>query len=98
MVAAYHSLVGLAAAAASIANVMIAVDGGGGLDGVHATTAFLGDVIGAITLTGSVSILTRVLIAASNRARARAFGGRLCCARSCAVAVGGREGEAGCCP
>lgn len=57
MVAAYHSLVGLAAAVTSIANVMIATSAAsehGGLDGVHATTAFLGDVIGAITLTGSV--------------------------------------------
>jgi len=56
MVAAYHSLVGLAAAVTSIANIMLAVDGTHGeLDGVHMTTAFLGDVIGAITLTGSVS-------------------------------------------
>ena len=55
MVAAYHSLVGLAAAAASIANIMLAADGAhGALDGVHMTTAFLGDIIGAITLTGSV--------------------------------------------
>jgi NAD/NADP transhydrogenase beta subunit len=55
MVAAYHSLVGLAAAVTSIANIMLAVDGAhGGMDGVHMTTAFLGDVIGAITLTGSV--------------------------------------------
>jgi hypothetical protein len=57
MVAAYHSLVGLAATVTSIANIMLAVDGaghGGGMDGVHMTTAFLGDVIGAITLTGSV--------------------------------------------
>lgn len=54
MVAAYHSLVGLAAAVTSIANIMLAVDGAhGGMDGVHMTTAFLGDVIGAITLTGS---------------------------------------------
>ncbi|GBF90340.1 hypothetical protein Rsub_02446 [Raphidocelis subcapitata] len=54
MVAAYHSLVGLAATVTSIANIMLAVDGAhGGMDGVHMTTAFLGDVIGAITLTGS---------------------------------------------
>lgn len=56
MVAAYHSLVGLAAAVTSIANIMLAADSAhGALDGVHMTTAFLGDVIGAITLTGSVS-------------------------------------------
>lgn len=55
MVAAYHSLVGLAACVTSIANIMLAADGAhGDLDGVHMTTAFLGDVIGAITLTGSV--------------------------------------------
>ncbi|KIY92604.1 NAD(P) transhydrogenase subunit alpha [Monoraphidium neglectum] len=58
MVAAYHSLVGLAATVTSIANIMLAADGAAGghaaMDGVHMTTAFLGDVIGAITLTGSV--------------------------------------------
>ncbi len=56
MVAAFHSLVGLAAAITSIANVMMMVESGHSLDGVHAVTALLGDVIGAITLTGSVSM------------------------------------------
>jgi NAD/NADP transhydrogenase beta subunit len=54
MVAAYHSLVGLAAAITSIANIMLLADSGHGADGVHMVTALLGDVIGAITLTGSV--------------------------------------------
>lgn len=54
MVAAYHSLVGLAAAITSIANIMLIADAGGEMDGVHMVTAFLGDIIGAITLTGSV--------------------------------------------
>ncbi|KAG1662420.1 hypothetical protein FOA52_012353 [Chlamydomonas sp. UWO 241] len=54
MVAAYHSLVGLAAAATAIATVLATANGGGDLDNVHRVTAYLGDVIGAITLTGSV--------------------------------------------
>eukprot|EP00775_Hariotina_reticulata_P007046 gene7046-7260_t len=53
MVAAYHSLVGLAAAVTSIANIMMLADSGHDMDGVHMVTAFLGDIIGAITLTGS---------------------------------------------
>ncbi|KXZ41540.1 hypothetical protein GPECTOR_405g242 [Gonium pectorale] len=52
MVAAFHSLVGLAAATTSIANVM-AADPAHGLDMTHKVTAYLGDFIGAITLTGS---------------------------------------------
>jgi NAD(P) transhydrogenase len=55
MVAAYHSLVGLAAAITSIANIMLIAESGHEMDGVHMVTAFLGDIIGAITLTGSVS-------------------------------------------
>lgn len=55
MVAAYHSLVGLAAAVTSIANIMLFAEAGHEMDGVHMVTAFLGDIIGAITLTGSVS-------------------------------------------
>jgi len=55
MVAAYHSLVGLAAAATAIATVVATGEAGGHtLDGVHRVTAYLGDIIGAITLTGSV--------------------------------------------
>jgi NAD(P) transhydrogenase len=57
MVAAYHSLVGLAATVTSIATVMMMSDGGHDMDGVHRVTAFLGDLIGAITLTGSVRLL-----------------------------------------
>lgn len=56
MVAGFHSLVGLAATAAAISNVMMYSDPASfaeNLDGVHRTTAFLGDLIGAITLTGS---------------------------------------------
>eukprot|EP00878_Enallax_costatus_P034012 GHUV01037612.1.p1 GENE.GHUV01037612.1~~GHUV01037612.1.p1 ORF type:complete len:284 (-),score=96.68 GHUV01037612.1:333-1184(-) len=53
MVAAYHSLVGLAAAVTSIANIMMFAESGHEMDGVHMVTAFLGDIIGAITLTGS---------------------------------------------
>lgn len=56
MVAAYHSLVGLAAAITSIANIMLLADAGHDMDGVHMVTAFLGDIIGAITLTGSVRV------------------------------------------
>ncbi|KAG2488659.1 hypothetical protein HYH03_012821 [Edaphochlamys debaryana] len=51
MVAAFHSLVGLAAMVTSIANVM-AVDPEH-MDMTHKVTAFLGDFIGAVTLTGS---------------------------------------------
>lgn len=54
MVAGFHSLVGLAAMVTSIANIMMAADGSGhDIDGVHKVTAYLGDLIGAITLTGS---------------------------------------------
>ncbi|EFJ50339.1 hypothetical protein VOLCADRAFT_58405, partial [Volvox carteri f. nagariensis] len=52
MVAAFHSLVGLAAAATSIANVM-AADPAHGLDTTHKVTAYLADFIGAVTMTGS---------------------------------------------
>lgn len=62
MVAAYHSLVGLAAAVTSIANIMLLADSGHEMDGVHMVTAFLGDIIGAITLTGSVSSLLPVCL------------------------------------
>jgi NAD(P) transhydrogenase len=57
MVAGFHSLVGLAATLTSIATVsaLVAEEGGGvaSVDGLHATTAFLSDWIGAVTLTGS---------------------------------------------
>jgi NAD(P) transhydrogenase len=53
MVAAYHSLVGLAATVTSIATVMMANEGGHDADTVHNVTAFLGTLIGAVTLTGS---------------------------------------------
>ncbi|KAL4423593.1 hypothetical protein ABPG77_004633 [Micractinium sp. CCAP 211/92] len=51
MVAAFHSLVGLAAVCASISSYMAADPAH--LDGVHMTATFLGTLIGAITLTGS---------------------------------------------
>ncbi len=53
MVAAYHSLVGLAATVTSIATVMMAHEAGHAPDTVHDVTAFLGTLIGAVTLTGS---------------------------------------------
>ena len=49
MVAAFHSLVGLAACTSAVASYM----GGGEFDGVHMTSTFLATFIGAITLTGS---------------------------------------------
>ena len=49
-VAAFHSLVGLAAVCTSIASYMSADPAH--MDGVHMTTTFLGTLIGAITLTG----------------------------------------------
>ena len=56
MVAAFHSLVGFAAAATAIATVLASASTTGAegevLDGVHRVTAYLGDIIGAITLTG----------------------------------------------
>ena len=59
MVAAFHSLVGFAAAATAIATVLATASTAPGaegevLDGVHRVTAYLGDIIGAITLTGSI--------------------------------------------
>jgi len=56
MVAAFHSLVGLAAAATSIASVMAHAHTPAelvALDSMHKITAVLGDWIGALTLTGS---------------------------------------------
>ncbi|GAB4819658.1 hypothetical protein N2152v2_006704 [Parachlorella kessleri] len=52
LVAAFHSLVGLAAVTTSIASYM-SMDPSHA-DGMHMTTTFLGTLIGAITLTGSV--------------------------------------------
>ena len=49
-VAAFHSLVGLAAVCTSIASYMSADPAH--IDGMHMTTTFLGTLIGAITLTG----------------------------------------------
>ena len=50
MVAAFHSLVGLAAVAVSMSNYMghVPVD----LDLIHRFTAYAGTFIGAVTLTG----------------------------------------------
>lgn len=49
MVAGFHSLVGLAAVATSIASYIAHP---GALDPVHLTATFLGTFIGAVTLTG----------------------------------------------
>ena len=49
MVAAFHSLVGLAAVTSAVASYM----GGGHADGVALTSTFLATFIGAVTLTGS---------------------------------------------
>ena len=54
MVAAFHSLVGLAACVTSI-SVVMAATGGHDLDMAHKVTAYLGDFIGAITMTGQFS-------------------------------------------
>eukprot|EP00884_Botryococcus_braunii_P006438 jgi/Botrbrau1/15796/Bobra.4_1s0147.1 len=50
MVAAFHSLVGLAAVTTSIASYMAHPEAA---DGVHLVSTFLGTFIGAVTLTGS---------------------------------------------
>lgn len=50
MVAAFHSLVGLAAVATSIASFMAHPDLS---DPIHVTSSFLGTLIGAVTLTGA---------------------------------------------
>lgn len=49
MVAAFHSLVGLAAVTSAVSSYMA----GGDMDGVHMTSTFLATFIGAVTLTGS---------------------------------------------
>lgn len=49
MVAAFHSLVGLAAVTSAVSSYMA----GGHMDGVHVSSTFLATFIGAITLTGS---------------------------------------------
>ncbi len=53
MVAAFHSLVGLAACTTAVANYMTEA---GHMDGVHMTSTFLGALIGAITLTGGLTL------------------------------------------
>jgi NAD(P) transhydrogenase len=60
MVAAFHSLVGFAAAATSVASFMHLADPAGALDhgtldNVHKTAIYLGTLIGAVTLTGSAT-------------------------------------------
>ena len=49
MVAAFHSLVGLAAVTSAVSSYMA----GGHMDGVHLSSTFLATFIGAVTLTGS---------------------------------------------
>jgi H+-translocating NAD(P) transhydrogenase len=49
MVAAFHSLVGLAAVTSAVSAYMA----GGEMDGVHMTSTYLATFIGAVTLTGS---------------------------------------------
>ena len=58
MVAGFHSLVGFAATATSVASYMSMADPASGmdhgtLDAVHKTAIYLGTLIGAVTLTGS---------------------------------------------
>ena len=58
MVAGFHSLVGFAATATSVASFMQMTDPAymldhGALDAVHTTSIYLGTLIGAVTLTGS---------------------------------------------
>ena len=52
MVAAFHSLVGFAAVATSIASFMAHPNLG---DNIHLTASYLGTLIGAITLTGEAT-------------------------------------------
>jgi NAD(P) transhydrogenase len=88
MVAAYHSLVGLAAAITSIATIMMMSDGTHDMDGVHMVTAFLGDIIGAITLTGSVSSADWLLRSAGSGYDGSIAGTGLDSASTCASSVG----------
>lgn len=53
MVAGFHSLVGLAAVATSVASYMAMSGAGHSPDAVHAVSSFFGTFIGAVTLTGS---------------------------------------------
>jgi len=58
MVAAFHSLVGLAAVTSAVASYALSagaagVDGGHVLDAVHLSSTYLATFIGAVTLTGS---------------------------------------------
>jgi NAD(P) transhydrogenase beta subunit len=52
MVAAFHSLVGLAAVTTSIASYV--QDPHAAMDGVHLMSTYLGTFIGAVTLTGAL--------------------------------------------
>lgn len=53
MVAAFHSLVGLAATITSISTIMHLGNAGHDIDTLHKVTSYLGTLIGAVTLTGS---------------------------------------------
>ena len=54
MVAALHSVVGLAAVLTSIGSVMASVAVGGGISMLHMVTGYLGVLIGGVTFTGSI--------------------------------------------
>ena len=57
MVAAFHSLVGLAAVTTSVANYM-GHDPAVAMDSVHLVATYLGTWIGAVTLTGNARLHT----------------------------------------
>ena len=99
MVAAFHSLVGLAAVTTSIASFMAHPDPS---NTIHLTSSYLGTLIGAVTLTGGFRGLSRLSVSFSiklwvlrclNRS-ARVNNGSICSAstlddrcNSCCIAV-----------
>lgn len=66
MVAALHSVVGLAAVLTSIGSVLAAVDH---LDGLHMVTGYLGVLIGGVTFTGSIVAFMKLSGKMSSRSK-----------------------------
>ena len=85
MVAAFHSLVGLAAVTTSVANYM-GHDPAVAMDSVHLVATYLGTWIGAVTLTGKERVVCCC------KCRYQGLPGRAACAGEQQSSTGWAEG------